>query len=104
MHGISMIFLALSVLGTVGCSPAIETVSRDEFVPQSFDGALLTYAFSRGEVTVVASFKGGVLSITPPPSTAAAQPDLNHVHSLVYSHGSLSIDQPDIMLDGVMLK
>jgi hypothetical protein len=42
--------------------------------------------------------------ITPPPSTAAAQPDLNHVHSLMYSHGSLSIDQPDIMLDGVMLK
>jgi hypothetical protein len=95
-------FFLLAVSLSAACSPVIETVSKNEVVPQSFDGALLSYAFARGEVSIAASYKSGGLSIAAPQFTP--QPDLNHVHALLYGHGPLSIDQPDIQLDGVMLK
>jgi hypothetical protein len=31
-------------------------------------------------------------------------PDLNHVHALLYRHNPIAVDQPDILLDGVLLK
>jgi hypothetical protein len=66
------------------------------------DGALVSDAFARTEMTVSASYKsGGALTIAQP--TVTGYPDLNHVHTLVYRHSALSMDQPDIKFTGALL-
>jgi len=84
------------------CGPVIQTADIGERLPEHLDGALVSYAFARTEMTVSASYKsGGALTIGQP--TLTGYPDLNHVHTLVYQHGALSIDTPDIKLNGVLL-
>ena len=89
----------------VQCGPSIVTATPNDSLSQPFDGALLTYAFAREEISVTATYKSSVLSIGAP--TLTTLPDLRenskHVHTLVYRHSPLAIDQPDIKLDGVLL-
>ncbi len=88
-----------------GCAPVIETVSQGESVSSDFDGALLSYAFARGELPALATYtndKGASLIITMSPLNALA--DFQHKHTLLYRHGGLSLDNVDIQLDGAMLK
>jgi len=85
------------------CGEVIQTTPYNphEYVGQ-LDGALVSYAFTRTELSVTASYKSGILAIAAP--TITPMPDLDHVHTLVYQHNALSIDAPDIMLEGVLLK
>jgi hypothetical protein len=84
------------------CGEVIQTTPPYGEPAEAVDGALVSYAFTRTELTVGASYKaGGPLTIAAP--TVAGMPDFDHVHTLVYRHNPLSIDAPDIMLNGVLL-
>ena len=85
-----------------GCSPSIVTANRDDYLAQPIDGAYISYAFARAEMSVSATFKSQVLAISTP--TVSTLPDIKHIHTLVYRHSPVAIDQPDIQLDGVLLK
>jgi hypothetical protein len=84
------------------CGPSIVTANSTDDLRQPIDGAYMSYAFARAEMSVSASFKSQALTISTP--TITAFPDLKHVHTLVYRHSPIAIDQPDIQLDGVLLK
>jgi hypothetical protein len=83
------------------CGQVIRTADFQE-LSQPVDGAIISYAFVRTELTVSASYKaGGALTIAAP--TTAGVPDLEHVHTLVYQHNPFWVDAPDIQLNGVLL-
>jgi hypothetical protein len=96
-------WFALGILSVAGCGPVIQTLSVGQGIAESFDGAMISYAFARGELSVTASYSKGILSISSDPQITA-KADLNHQHTLVYQHGGLSIDEVDIQLDGAILK
>lgn len=92
-----------ALLSLTQCGEVIQTLPTTVKQPVGqLDGALVSYAFARTELSVNATYKSGSLTISAP--TTAALPDLGHVHTLVYQHNALSFDAPDVMLDGVLLK
>jgi hypothetical protein len=96
-----VLFCGLLLLETQ-CGEVIQTTPPYGEPAEAVDGALVSYAFTRTELTVGASYKAGSpLTIAAP--TLAGMPDFDHVHTLVYRHNPLSIDAPDIMLNGVLL-
>jgi len=97
--------MALLAIFLAGCGQVIRTSTANDFFAQQSDGALMSYAFARGEFTITASYaaKPKLLTISSDPQIRAL-PDFNHKHTLAYTHGPLSTDEVDIILDNGILK
>lgn len=96
--------LCVAALLLAGCGQSIRTLNADDARHGPPNGALMSYAFARAELTFNASFtaKSGLLTISADPIKAL--PDFAHQHELSYSHGALSTDDVAISLDNGMLK
>lgn len=82
----------------VGCGPVFWTVDSAAPIPDSLDGALLSYTLAQGEVTFSVSYTDStqVLSLTSD-QVVTGKPDYARAYVLAYSHNAFSSD--DITVD-----
>ncbi|MGT2438155.1 hypothetical protein ACU4GH_22605 [Bradyrhizobium betae] len=86
-----------------GCGTSLWTVAKDDYVPDEYDGALMSYALAKGEVSVSAEFTGNKLTLSSD-GKVTATPDYNEMYRLAYTHHSLSDDEIDITLENGLVK